>query len=308
MIFQAWVDDSGNEPQSPIMVLAGFLASYDEWAKFSDAWDEELAKPPKLQYFKMAEAARLRGEFDRSKGWDEATRDARVLSFARIIRKYARIRLSAWIRHADWNTNIVTIPAPIRRLSIDHPYGHLFSQIIFAAAVFQDRHGINEPCDFIFDEQVTFSEEVMRWWPQVKDWIKERGRSDLIKFIGSPPIFRDEKKFKPLQAADLYAWQIRNHYVANHRVRNQTIRIPRNSVLQTLWPIGAINREISTAEIIRLREHLLEVGKRFVEENPTVELLAPIADRKERQKAHRSARNPRPKKGRVASSSGEQPC
>jgi hypothetical protein len=187
MVVQAWVDVSGNEPKSgPIIVFGGFLSSYEKWSEFSEAWDAELAKEPRLEYFKMSEAASLSDQFHRRKGWDETKRDARVLQFAWIIRKYAHTRISAWLRHYDWQTHIVSLPAIARRLSMDHPYWQLFSQIIFATAVFQDRHGLNEPCDFIFDEETTFSEEVMQWWPQVKEWIKLNGRSDLIQFLGSP--------------------------------------------------------------------------------------------------------------------------
>ncbi len=229
-------------------------------------------------------------------------RDARVLRFASVIREYASVRVSAWLRHKDWMEKIVSIPAPVRRLSIDHPYWQLFSQIILATAVFQDHHGLVDPCDFILDEELAFSDEVMQWWPKVKEWIIVNGRSDLIKFLGSPPIFRDEKKFMPLQAADLYAWQIRNRY-------RESRETPRNPVLQAIWPIGAINREVSTAEIIRLREYLLEAGKRFVATNPNVTLLPPIEGKRERQRAHRAARNPTPTKRRkAASASDEQPC
>ncbi|HEV2097464.1 MAG TPA: hypothetical protein VGR45_00905 [Stellaceae bacterium] len=284
MVLQGWVDVSGNEPQGgPVIVFGGFVAPYEMWSEFADEWDKELAREPKLEYFKMSEANSLNGEFHRRRGWNEELRDERVLRFARIIPKYARIRVSAWLRHQDWIDHIVSIPAPVRRLSVDHPYGQLFMQIILATAAFQDTHALTGPCDFIFDEELTFSDEVMQWWPQVKDWIRQNGRSDLIKFLGSPPIFRNEKAFKPLQAADLYAWQVRNRYLESRQA-------PRNQVLQMLWPIGAINREVSTAEIIRLREHLLEAGKRFIEDNPNVTLLPPIEDKKERQRAHRAAR------------------
>jgi hypothetical protein len=297
---QAWVDVSGNEPRSgPIIVFGGFLASHESWAAFSDEWNKELERRPRLAYFKMSEAASLSGEFHRSKGWNEALRDERVIRFSGIIRSFARVRISAWLKHQDWADHIVSIPSVIRRLSIDHPYWQLFSQIIFATAVFQDQHGLTEACDFIFNEELTFSDEVMQWWPNVKEWIRVNGRSDIIKFLGSPPIFRDEKKFTPLQAADLYAWQIRNHYMANNRVKNQTIRIPRNRVLETLWSIGAINCEISTAEILRLRKHLLEEGERFAAANPNVTLLPPIEDKKERQRAHRAARRSTRRSGRL---------
>jgi hypothetical protein len=184
----------------------------------------------------------------------------------------------------------------------------MLSNLVLSIAVFQERHGIHSPCDFIFDEHIGFSLEALRSWPQIKSLLENSARSDLGNFVGSPPIFRDEKQFLPLQAADLYAWQVRNHYLANHRMKNQTIRFPRNRTLQMLWPIGAINREFSTAEVIRLRDHLLMVGKKFAEDHPSVPLLPPIEDKRERQKAHRNARRPKPETTVPASSLDEPPC
>ena len=306
MVFQAYVDDSGSEPQSQIFVFSGFVASHDEWARCSDEWQVELDRDIPLAYFKMAEAASLRGEFDRKRGWDEIARDKRVLALARIVRRFVKIRISAWISHDDWATHITSLPAPVRRLSQDSPFSHLALQTILAVMVFQDRHGIIEPIDFIFDQSVGFDEEVLQWWPNVKWMIENSARSDLARFLGSRPIFRNEKCFLPLQAGDLYAWQVRNHYIANHRSPRQTIRVPRNAVLRELWPIPAINREFPTAEVIRLREYLLGSAQQFAEMYPGIPLLPPISDKRERQKAHRkariSARTPDP-----ASSSDGQP-
>lgn len=290
MPFHAYIDDSGSEPTSPVYVLAGFIASDDEWTAFAVEWQHALDEPPSLEYFKMSEAARLRGQFDKGRGWTESKRDDRLISLARVIRKHARVRVSAWLRHEDFEAHIKTIHAPVRRLASDNAYVMLFMQIILATAVFADRHGISEACNFVFDEQGSLGEEAAGWWPNFK-WIVENStRSDLRNFVGSKPVFSDEKNTLPLQAADLYAWQVRHDYVVNHKIKNQTIKFPATKVLRVLGEMPAINREYSTEEILRLRQHLLETGKRFAEQFPDLPLLPPIVEKRERRKAHRKAR------------------
>jgi hypothetical protein len=124
---------------------------------FSADWQAELGKSPKLDYFKMNEAAGLRGQFSRERGWTEKKRDARVLPFASISRQHTAVMVEATMRHDHFERYVRNIPAIARRLAVNHPYVLLFSQVILAVAVYQDRHGINQPCDFIFDEQTGFS-------------------------------------------------------------------------------------------------------------------------------------------------------
>jgi hypothetical protein len=60
MALQGFFDDSGNESSSPIFVLAGFITTNQRWAAFSDEWQLALDEPPRLKYFKMAEAEHFR--------------------------------------------------------------------------------------------------------------------------------------------------------------------------------------------------------------------------------------------------------
>jgi hypothetical protein len=57
---QAYVDESGVARDSAFFVVAGFLASHQEWARFTDDWDAALKEPPRVEYFKAAEAEALR--------------------------------------------------------------------------------------------------------------------------------------------------------------------------------------------------------------------------------------------------------
>lgn len=299
MVYQAYIDDSGSEPQSQFFILGGFIASHEEWARFCDEWDSALKQPPALAYFKMTEAANLIGEFSPNKGWTEAGRDDRLITLARIVRKHAKVRVSALMPYEAFTKHITTIPASARTLSSDNPYCMLFLQTILAVATFGDRYGIDSACDFIFDEQVGFSGEVMRQWPQFKQILQTVPRSDIASFVGSPPIFRDEKKFLPLQAADLYAWQVRNYQASNARIRNQTIMIPPSRVLGVLEPIPEIFRPYSEPELSRLREHLLRIGEQFAREFPDIPLIPLSDDPTERRRARRRSRQ-RAAKGDLA--------
>jgi hypothetical protein len=212
---QAIIDDSGSEPQSRVFVLGGFAASAADWARFAIEWQAVLDLPPKLDYFKMAEAANFRGQFSAKHGWTEAKRDKRLRECSQVILNHARIRIQTGTRNDHFEKYIKSLPVPERKLSIDTPYVLLFSQVILAMATFGDQLGIKEPCDFIFDEQKGFSKEALESWITIKTLLAASKRSDLGKFIGSPPIFRDDKHFLPLQAADFYAWHMRQHWSRN---------------------------------------------------------------------------------------------
>jgi hypothetical protein len=52
----AFVDDSGSGGDSAYYVLAGYVASKDEWGAFIEDWQSVLDLPPQMKYFKMSEA------------------------------------------------------------------------------------------------------------------------------------------------------------------------------------------------------------------------------------------------------------
>jgi Protein of unknown function (DUF3800) len=290
---QACIDDSGNEPTKPHFILAGFVASAANWVGLSNEWRAGLDESPKLEYFKMKEAAGLKDQFDPKNGWNEAKRDDRLITFTRIIRKYVGIRIHAKIKHADFDKHIKSIPVPNRSLITDSPYTLLFQQIILAMAARGDLYGVNQPCDFIFDQQVGFSAEIQSQWPQFKDVIKTSSRSDLPALVGDLPIFRDETEFLPLQAADLYAWQMRNYFAQN---QNPKLVVPINKVLGQLVQIPMIDRNYEEDELVRLRDHLLEIGKRFAEAHPGVPFVHIGKTKGERKRARRRTRAPKTKR------------
>lgn len=233
----------------------------------------------------MSEAARLQEQFSRKNGWDEGKRDDRLMTLAHIIRKYAEVRIHASVRNDDFEKYIKSVPVPRRRLGVDSPYILAFMQIVLAMATTTSLLGNFEPCDFIFDEQGAFSREALAWWPGFTALVDSVSKSDLPRFLGSPPIFRDDKQFLPLQAADLYAWQLRQNHV-----QNRVLLVPASRILCQFDGMPMIGRNYGQKELKELREVLLKAAKNFAEKNPEIPLVHAGKNKSERKIARRKAK------------------
>jgi hypothetical protein len=92
---QGWFDESGKEgwpakKTSPVFLLAGYVAPVRVWAKFADAWRDELDRSPKLTSLHTKDAYNFDGEFGEGSIWEskcgsrnEVERDKRLVAFAR---------------------------------------------------------------------------------------------------------------------------------------------------------------------------------------------------------------------------------
>lgn len=210
MSLQAYFDDSGSDTASDnFFVLAGYITTVAKWAKFSDEWQACLDRSPGAAYFKSTEAMHLRGEFRLDKGWTRELRDERVVELAHIIWRHCPIALSAVVRHQDFADTIATLPmfSGEKTISNRHPYTflwyHLLSEIWLNGHTFGLGKG---PCDCIFDKQLGFEAEAYRFWQTLEEAMGKPPVPPWFDWIGSAPIFRDDKNFLPLQAADLLAW------------------------------------------------------------------------------------------------------
>ena len=220
MVLQAYIDDSGNEPTSPIFVLAGFISTHQRWAAFSDEWQAALDEPPQLAYFKMAEAEHFREQFSKSRGWIVENRDARILKLANIIAKHAITRIHSAMLHESFDRWIRSIKNPSRNSAQDHPYFMLFHAIVQIISTLRVHAYNNDPCDIIFDEQGSLGLDAIYFWENLRKnpaAIAKETAAAFANYFGKPPIFRNEKEFLPLQAADLYAWQLRRRFIETNR-------------------------------------------------------------------------------------------
>jgi hypothetical protein len=203
MVFQAFVDDSYN--QNGEFVLAGHVASAEAWARFTQEWDALLPTggtlAPNGQYhFKMKEMAA------------NPERMERLPAFWWIIQKHVSVSLSCRI-------NVAELRRARGRISVPNGpqinWGFWANPYLVASRCLMDmfhnnrekiksRISVDQKVDFFFDKQKE-SASIWEAWGRYMD-----SRPPEIRALyGDRPRFEDDHVFKPLQAADFWAWWIR---------------------------------------------------------------------------------------------------
>ena len=195
MAMQAFIDDSQTDGQ--VLVLAGYLASFERWEAFSVEWQQLLKGSPRWERFKMAEVATIPRNSAR---WERAA------AFYRVVETHAQafvavaVELDPLYRAAR--------EAGIPRGRLTNPYIIAHRAILEATLRYQREMGIDEPVDFIFDE---FSQKqfIRDGW----EVFASSREPELAPLVGRKPRFECDDEFLPLQAADMLAWHAREHWL-----------------------------------------------------------------------------------------------
>jgi hypothetical protein len=200
LVMEAYIDDSG-KGNPPVFLLAGFLSRAEQWEDFSEKWVDALRGSPKLDYFKMSEAAAFEGQF---RGWNEEDRDARLAELVGIIKDHVLLGVSSVVYHRDYDEIIKD------KLSkeTDNPYWFMYHAIMETTYRWDIENGIKEKVNFIFDEQFKQSDIVQGAW----SIYYEQAPTHFKELFGERPVHKNDVGTWPLQAADMLAWHIRRSY------------------------------------------------------------------------------------------------
>jgi hypothetical protein len=197
-MLQAYIDDSGSYTGDRKLFLVALIHRADAWAQFSDDWDAVLRAEPPIDYFKMKEAHRCHEQF---RGWSQAKRDRKVALLGEVVAHYRPIALNCFVSRRNHEKYL----KPHAPYGLSSPYFPLAFVMICGIARIIKGLGINLPCDVIFDEQDEVSKHVLLFY----DYIMGQQPDDWSQYVNSSPIFRSDRDFLPLQAADMAAWTIR---------------------------------------------------------------------------------------------------
>ena len=195
MVLQVYVDDSTTESDN--FVLAGYIATAEEWLKFSRRWEPLAEQWGTLQkdggyIFKMSDMA-----------WNPE-RMQRVSAFYRVIEEHALAAFSFGINKRSFKQAAKRIQGKNHNVDMDNfsnVYQMLFNFLIANVTLLVNSHAEmflpNEPIDFYFDNQREKG-MILRAW----DDFMGRSSSDFQRRFISAPRFRSDTRFMPLQAAD----------------------------------------------------------------------------------------------------------
>jgi len=252
-LYQAYLDDSGRA-SGPTYVIAGFLSTAKTWRWVAQKWMEVLDTPPILAYFKMKEAMNPGASKKHQSqffGWPREAIDETIELFTELIWRTVSMRIRITVPNIEYGHIFKGKVGP----HVDFPYWLAHVSAMMETTRLLAAHGIQEKVDFIFD---TASEREQHWilnawhfWKQ-NDWFEERK-----PLFGDPPIFRDDKTFLPLQAADLYAWHARKERGLRSEGREyehpgwNAINEKIASKVERDWTEDDLRKQLKNADIIR---------------------------------------------------------
>ena len=205
--FQAFLDESISSDE---LVVAGHIATAENWAAFAKEWEELLPLGTLAEnneyHFKMSEMAQT------------PERRARVQVFYKVIEEHVISSISCRVNLRDFQRARERFDLFATRMSWTvnlgpwtNPYFFVFRVLIDKfhqeRNKFKSKLPLDRKVDFIFDERAE-KKAILQAWDEYID-----KREDEIKpYYGSVPRFEDDRAFLPLQAADLWAWWVRKWY------------------------------------------------------------------------------------------------
>jgi hypothetical protein len=197
---QAVIDDSTSHIGDRRLFMAGYLNRAANWTLFAAAWNEELRTKPSINYLKMVEAQNRRDQF---KGWCTQDRDEKLRALARVIRHFKPLSFHFSLSRATFDQ----VLGPVTPYGLNAHYtciSFVVAKLVDFAAT---RRG-NIPIDFIFDQQEGVNNDIHLLFDGFKNSLPKKSQ----RLINGAPIFRDDKQFAPLQAADMLAWHLRREH------------------------------------------------------------------------------------------------
>jgi hypothetical protein len=207
--FLAFIDDSttaGGES-----VLAGHIATREAWDKFKPEWEAMLLAFGILdadgnRHFKMSEMAR------------PPERLERVQWFYRVIEDHVTLSLACRVNLTEYEAALQTIRRNAQQIGMqfvdfdrfENPFAFQFRAMM--DQFHTDRALLNAELadgkvDFYFDDRMEEGFISAAW----ADYMASR-TEDVKDRYGAKPIFGSDKQYLPLQAADLWAWWVREWY------------------------------------------------------------------------------------------------
>jgi hypothetical protein len=246
VMLQVHVDDSGSSQSDEVFVLGGLIASVDQWLAFTDAWKASLDRDD-LAYFKTTEARMMEGEFSRGKGWNRGLIDQKIDELAAVAAEHAQYSIHVTMRWADFNAHVkvATDSSAVLGPEWNNPYFICFYTLAARFARFLNDSKMNVDREFIFDEQGAVGKRAAEIVAGLQS------NPIISQGFGGIPSFRNDKKVRPLQAADLYAWNVHD-YVARGEI------VPSNliSAKRTLFSLPSIRFAIRGDILADLRANL----------------------------------------------------
>jgi Protein of unknown function (DUF3800) len=204
-MFEVYFDDSGTHPASKIAVAACYVSTRRGWKEFAAEWDRARWEEH-FDVFHMAEFVALpENSHEPFCHWDRSKKEHVYARLAKIINQNKRIGVAVAVPKEAYDKTSETFRS---RWGREH---YTFAARMCLSKIAEWRTGsqITDGFQYIFDWEMKGSGkriEISSIW----DSIDPLASSQLGTDEGGLS-FQHKKNVKPLQAADVLAWQMYSH-------------------------------------------------------------------------------------------------
>lgn len=201
----AYMDETGHpdDPNSKFIGMAGLLAKSEKWEIFENKWQDTLHRF-NIPYFHMKDFAHSKGFFE---GWDkdEAKRRS-LLSNLMLAIRYAEALPFGSIFPLEF---IRSYPQEVQDVAPNPYYVAYLSCSVVLAEFVEVMRIEGETVAPVFAEQSQFQNYAYTLFQDVRE------HHDAGPYLDAP-VFRPMRKFNPLQAADLIAYELHKEAIRRY--------------------------------------------------------------------------------------------
>lgn len=203
-VLEAYFDDSGTDGRSPIAAAACYVSSAEQWTHFTRNWNE-VAIAEGFTDFHMAEfVAKPEANHEPFCHWGNDKKDRVYRKLSSIIN--VRIQKGFAIAIPKHVFDESTFAEFAQGFAADH-YTFAVKTILGFLEAWRDQRNIDTPIQYVFDQGSSGQWQIEELWTKYRNY---EGASRRFGIHPSGFMFQDRKVFKPLQAADILAWQTQN--------------------------------------------------------------------------------------------------
>jgi uncharacterized protein DUF3800 len=201
---EVYFDDSGTDAGTPVAVAACYVATKTQWDEFVRNWDE-VRKEEGFDVFHMAEfAAKPEAGHEPFCHWNVAKK-------TRVYRRLASI-INTRVRKGF----AVAVPKqPFDEYFFDELKGYAQNHYVWAVKSvlgfidnWRQEFSITIPMQYVFESGSLGEKQIEAVW---KECLLRKNSEKRYGIVPNGVMFQDKRLFKPLQAADILAWQTQNN-------------------------------------------------------------------------------------------------
>jgi hypothetical protein len=205
-MFEVYFDDSGTDSSSEIAIAACYVSTKRGWDEFTREWDCARNQEG-FDEFHMAHFLAPRNQAHKPYcDWDNTKKDHVYARLAKIINENKRIGIACAVPKQLYDD---LVPERMRRHHGGH-YPFAVWECIIKLERWREKSLISLPMRVVFDWEEAGSpkrKEISQILDTMeKGWAKRLGMEDEDSYS-----FEHHARSKPLQAADILAWQMNNH-------------------------------------------------------------------------------------------------